>query len=166
MNGRDENEIAVVKLILPEQSLHYRDEIEIVVTLIIILGRRRNENESGLETSKPKVYSNHNALSYKAFTSYCFLSCCFADPAEIVSAPLDQQIVEGSGIVLLCNATGNPQPSITWTKQGNKTVLSTSVNLNLVNLTREDNGAVYNCKVQNSLGSAEANATITVWCKY
>lgn len=54
MNGRDENEIAVVKLILPEQSLHYRDEIEIVVTLIIILGRRRNENESGLETSKPK----------------------------------------------------------------------------------------------------------------
>ena len=92
--------------------------------------------------------------------------CCFADPAEIQSAPSDQQIVEGNGVVLFCNATGNPQPNITWTKQGNKTVLSTSVNLNLVNLTREDNGAVYKCKVQNSLGSAEVNATITVWCKY
>ena len=31
---------------------------------------------------------------------------------------------------------------------------------------REDNGAVYKCKVQNNLGSAEANASITVLCEY
>ena len=41
-----------------------------------------------------------------------------------------------------------------------------SETLNLANLTRGDDGAVFKCKVQNSLGSDEANATITVWCKY
>ena len=87
------------------------------------------------------------------------------DPPGIVSAPLSQQVVEGNGVILFCNATGNPQPNITWTKDGNNSVLSTSESLNLTRLTSEDNGAVYKCKVENVIGSTEGNARITVLCK-
>ena len=67
---------------------------------------------------------------------------------------------------LHCNATGNPKPQITWTKEGKSSVLSTSETLELTNLSSDDNGVVYNCKVSNSLGFDEANATITVFCEY
>ena len=88
------------------------------------------------------------------------------DPPEIATAPLSQQIVEGNVVTLFCNATGNPQPNITWTKRGNNIVLSSSETLILTNLTKGDNEAVYKCKVQNNLGSDEATAVITVLCEY
>ena len=69
-------------------------------------------------------------------------------------------------MTLFCNATGNPQPDITWTKQGDGSVLSTSETLKLANLSSEDDGQVYICKVNNSLGFDEANATNTVFCEY
>ena len=67
---------------------------------------------------------------------------------------------------LFCNASGNPQPDITWTKEGERSVLSTSETLELTNLRSKDNGQVYICKLNNSLGFDEANATITVLCEY
>ena len=67
---------------------------------------------------------------------------------------------------LFCNASGNPQPDITWTIEGERSVQSTSETLKLTNLSSKDNGQVYICKVNNSLGFDEANATITVLCEY
>ena len=46
--------------------------------------------------------------------------------------------LEGSNLTLFCNATGNPQPDITWTK-GDSSVLSSTETLYLMNLRREDN---------------------------
>ena len=84
----------------------------------------------------------------------------------IVTSPPDKKVVEGSSLNLFCNATGNPQPDITWIKEGESSVQSTSETLKLTNLSSRDNGAVYICKVNNSLGFDEANATITVLCEY
>ena len=67
---------------------------------------------------------------------------------------------------LFCNATGNPQPDITWTKEGESSVQSTLETLKLTNLSSKVNGQVYICKVNNSLGFDEANATVTVFCEY
>jgi len=86
-------------------------------------------------------------------------------PPEIITAPSAQQVVEGNGVILFCNATGNPQPNVTWTKQGNSSVLSTSGTLNLTRILRGDNGAVYRCRVENYEGSVEATAMITVLCE-
>ena len=94
---------------------------------------------------------------------YVWLS--FVVPPDFITKPLPQEVVESNGATLFCNATGNPQPNITWTKQGNNTVLSSSETLTLTNLTRGDNGAVYICKAQNNVGSQEATATITVLCE-
>ena len=94
-----------------------------------------------------------------------YFSVCCLDPPEIITAPSAQQVVEGNGVILFCNATGNPQPNVTWTKQGNSSVLSTSETLNLTRILRGDNGAVYRCRVENYEGSAEATAMITVLCE-
>ncbi|XP_068686462.1 hemicentin-1-like isoform X2 [Montipora foliosa] len=82
---------------------------------------------------------------------------------EILTAPSAEVVVEGGSLRLFCNATGNPQPIITWKKQDNMTILSVSNTLRLTGLTRKDDGSVFSCKAQNDLGSTEANATLTVW---
>ena len=63
--------------------------------------------------------------------------------------PLSQDIIEGNDVRLLCNAPGNPPPKITWTRQGNSDVLSSSETLLLRNLVSEDDGSVYTCRVEN-----------------
>ena len=99
-----------------------------------------------------------------SYWQYLYIFCCPAVvPADIDSGPSVQQVVEGNGATLFCNATGNPRPNITWTKEGSNSVLSKSESLTLTNLTRKQNGSVYTCKVKNSLGPAkEASAMITV----
>ena len=88
-----------------------------------------------------------------------------ADPPKIITAPLSQSLEEGSEAILFCNASGNPQPNITWTKLGSNSAFPTSGSLTLTNLKKEDDG-VYKCLVQNDLGPAEATATVTVLCEY
>ncbi|XP_074634697.1 hemicentin-1-like isoform X4 [Acropora palmata] len=83
-------------------------------------------------------------------------------PPEIMLKPLSQDIIEGNDVRLLCNASGNPQPNITWIRQGNSDVLSSSETLLLRNLVREDDGSVYTCRVENYLGLKQASVTITI----
>ena len=66
-------------------------------------------------------------------------------PPDIDHAPSAFQVVEGSGLILFCNASGTPKPNITWTKQRNSSELSTSETLTLPKLTREDDGSVFEC---------------------
>ena len=96
----------------------------------------------------------------------CNFCPCFAVPPAIDSAPSAYQVIEGNGASLFCNATGNPQPNITWTKQGNNSKLSTTETLNLTKLMREDDGSVYKCTVMNEVGSTEATTTVTVFCEF
>ena len=84
----------------------------------------------------------------------------------IVSAPLSYTALEGSNLTVFCDASGNPQPDITWTKEGYSSVLSTSETLHLTNLRGEDNGAVYRCKAINSLGFITVYSSIIVMCEY
>ena len=96
----------------------------------------------------------------------CNFCPCFAVPPAIDSAPSAYQVIEGNGASLFCNATGNPQPNITWTKQGNNSKLSTTETLNLTKLMREDDGSVYKCTVMNEVGSTEATTAVTVFCEF
>ena len=79
-------------------------------------------------------------------------------------------VVEGESITLYCNATGKPDPTLTWTKVGNRTPLSNNAILNTGILNRNDtinNIIRYQCTASNGVESpAKTVANITLHCKY
>ena len=83
----------------------------------------------------------------------------------IETSPANQVILESSSVNLHCNATGNPTPNITWTKEGNPTVLYQGETYSIVNIQRQAAGD-YTCTAWNGVGERmNATATVTVHCK-
>ena len=74
----------------------------------------------------------------------------------------------GNNLTLTCNASGDPHPNITWTKQGATAAqfnATTGVLLHLVNVQRQDVGS-YNCTADNGYGTPATNlAVVNVKCK-
>ena len=77
-------------------------------------------------------------------------------------------------MTLSCNASGNPVPTITWTRNGS--VLTSSVprisfgaesrELTITTINKADSGE-YRCVANNSEGNVTSNAaTLDVQCKY
>jgi len=78
-------------------------------------------------------------------------------------------------VTLSCNASGDPVPSISWTRDA--TIISTSGEsrisfgaesneLTITNVSRADKGE-YRCVANNSLGNATSNAAfLNVQCKF
>ena len=100
------------------------------------------------------------------------LSVIFTDQAEITAHPQDVTVIEGSSVSLSCNAAGNPEPTISWTKDGSPISNNSRIssprekNLTITNVNRTDSGE-YRCVASNSLGSDTSNAaTVDVQCKY
>ena len=67
-----------------------------------------------------------------------------SDPALIESAPVDQVVLEKDNVTLHCNATGNPTPNITRTKDNSSSVLHQGDIYSNVNITR-DSAGIYTC---------------------
>ena len=67
---------------------------------------------------------------------------------------------------LPCNATGNPQPTVTWSKRPSIITLSSPGGvLTVTNVSKADSG-VYQCKASNGIGNdAIVTSTIVVNCK-
>ena len=88
------------------------------------------------------------------------------DPATIVRGPLNQTVNETTDLHLFCNATGNPQPLITWFKGLIRLGLPSFDGLLIVrNISKSDAG-IYKCIAINGIGyEADATSTVTVNCK-
>ena len=85
-------------------------------------------------------------------------------------SPEKVTIVEGNKLLLTCNASGEPEPSISWTRIGSLDVLSVSSLLTIVNVSRpetSDNMIQYQCTASNGVGTpATATVYVIVVCKY
>ena len=96
----------------------------------------------------------------------------FTDQPEIITHPKNVTLEEGLTMTLFCNATGNPPPTLSWTKDGspinnnqgipfsgdNKTLFIASIN-------RSESGN-YRCVARNGLGNDLSNpAKVDVQCK-
>ncbi len=76
-------------------------------------------------------------------------------------------------MTLSCNATGNPEPTISWTRNGSpiNTIDNSRISfsafkkrLTIRNMSRTDSGE-YRCVATNSLGNDTSNAaTLDVQC--
>ena len=84
------------------------------------------------------------------------------DAPTIVSGVADLNATEGDQIMLTCQATGYPTPSIRWTYTG---LLQPQHSNNItVNVSRSNDGQV-SCTARNLLGQDEKTAMINVFCK-
>ena len=87
------------------------------------------------------------------------------DRPQITVHPSAVTKPEGSRIILSCNATGNPEPTISWTKDGfsyNNSRTSFSKyykELTIINVTKRDSGK-YECVATNGVGGDTSNATL------
>ena len=80
--------------------------------------------------------------------------------------PSSKVVVEGENVTLHCNATGNPAPNITWTKDDSFTVLHQGDTYSIINTRRQAAGD-YTCTAWNGVGErTNATATVTVHCEF
>ncbi|KAL7298226.1 hypothetical protein TKK_0009216 [Trichogramma kaykai] len=89
-----------------------------------------------------------------------------SSPPVLLVEPQDMEVELGSMIELACRATGKPQPTITWRRdgtivQGNGVRLSKHGSLYLYNVTGRDSGR-YECSAANDEGRASATALLRV----
>ncbi len=96
------------------------------------------------------------------------------DVPEITGLPRNVAKTEGDNVILSCNATGNPVPTISWTINGspvesdNSSKFSFSADtkqLIITNVRRTDSGE-YRCMANNSLGNTFNAARLDVQCTY
>ena len=97
---------------------------------------------------------------------FCFLF--FSVPPKITSNTLNRaDIDEGQDLTLSCNATGDPQPNITWTRDGvpNSQFKVFEHDLRLVDVKRRDVGS-YRCTASNGYGENASEISIVgLHCK-
>ena len=73
---------------------------------------------------------------------------------------------QNQNVTIVCTGTGQPQPTITWSKlggvlpKGRNEVMNDA--LKIYQVTRDD-GGIYTCKADNILGSAMATAQLMVF---
>ena len=84
------------------------------------------------------------------------------------------QRTEGDKIILFCNATGNPVPTISWSINGFSLNTNNSSRMNFsyegrqltIKNVRRTDSALYRCVAENSLGNVTShNTTLEVHCK-
>ena len=118
-----------------------------------------------------------NSLSLSVVAPTCVvLTICFLliVAPQIATQPQGGPVIEGQNVNLFCNASGNPVPTITWTRNGS--VLTSSVprisfgaesrELTITSINRADSGE-YRCVANNSEGNVTSDAaTLDVQCEY
>ena len=96
----------------------------------------------------------------------------FSDQPEIITHPKNVTVEEGLPMTLFCNATGNPPPTLSWTKDGspinnNQGIPFSGDNetLFIASINRSESGN-YRCVARNGLGNDFSNpAKVDVQCK-
>ncbi|XP_066024475.1 fibroblast growth factor receptor 3-like isoform X3 [Pocillopora verrucosa] len=94
------------------------------------------------------------------------VSVTAVDAPNVTVSPEVKTVVEGSNLNLTCAASGQPKPSIKWTKVGSSDFLSNASLLTVVNVTRPrtaNSRTQYQCIASNGVGTpATATASIIV----
>ncbi|KAI4892791.1 hypothetical protein NFI96_028928 [Prochilodus magdalenae] len=89
-------------------------------------------------------------------------------PPSIRSQSSEVTAVLGSSVVLLCEVTGNPNPSITWLKDSRPIVSSPQLTYSQggqtlrVGTVRSEDAGIYTCRASSPAGTALAHYTLSI----
>ena len=95
----------------------------------------------------------------------------FLDPINISGIRGEPTVLEGEDLQLICEASSQVRPNITWTKekpgnQGNTHVVQEGKVLTITNINRIDAGN-YTCTAYNGFGKPESRTIyVNVICEY
>ena len=119
------------------------------------------------ENTIPHIYSLKYFKYVLAFIIIITIIVLFVtDQPEITAHPQDNTRKEGEIVTFTCNATGNPVPTIAWTRNGSPLAstgnsrISLSLDqkqLTITNVNKTDSGE-YRCLANNNLGDATSDA--------
>ena len=96
------------------------------------------------------------------------------DQPEISEHPQNQIVLEGLNVSFLCNASGNPVPTFSWTINGspvnttsNPRITFSAYNTQLIITTvKRTDGGEYKCLASNSVKTVTSTAaSLLVQCK-
>ena len=88
----------------------------------------------------------------------------FLVPPQIVMLPQNNTVNESNPVLLRCEASGYPAPTITWTKDGSQ--LQEAQRTVNIGQSRKSDAGRYVCTVDNGVGQPEtAEAYVIVQCK-
>uniref|UniRef100_A0A8D3CTD2 Netrin receptor DCC n=1 Tax=Scophthalmus maximus TaxID=52904 RepID=A0A8D3CTD2_SCOMX len=109
------------------------------------------------------VYSCAAANKNQNITAQAELSVLV--PPQFLNYPTNTLAYESTDIELECAVTGNPPPTVRWTKNGEEVIPSDyfqivdGSNLQILGLVKSDEG-FYQCVAENSAGSSQAMAQL------
>ncbi|XP_022807335.1 hemicentin-2-like [Stylophora pistillata] len=84
-------------------------------------------------------------------------------PSSIIQITQRQNITEGENVILVCNVSGVPPPTVYWMKPNGERV--SKYKLEVKNISRSEAGE-YKCEASNECGNATKMTSIDVQCKY
>ena len=98
---------------------------------------------------------------YVYTSNYFYLLFC-AVPSKVY--PLENiTVMEGEDRTLICNVSGSPVLTVTWTEVSSSNQ-SSGVMRYLTNISR-NNAGEYKCEAANDCGNSSASTFLTVHCK-
>ena len=97
-----------------------------------------------------------------------FLPVLVVGPFAVIQPPKIRTVNEGENVSLTCDASGLPNPMITWTKVGESKVLFVGRTYTIVNISRvAGNTLQYQCTASNGVEHPVYDrANVTVQCEY
>jgi len=98
-------------------------------------------------------YKLASVLTHHNHVVYAFAGALFPYAPVIESAPMTTFLRLYQRLVLMCTASGNPQPTITWYKDGRMILGEISPLLVIEEVELSDRG-VYHCTAINTQGNA------------
>ncbi|RXN30305.1 NT-3 growth factor receptor isoform X1 [Labeo rohita] len=126
----------------------------------------QQRGEAGLHTQK--LYCKNGASKIR-LRSMSIVSC---DMPDISVAHSNLTVLEGGNVTLSCNGSGSPVPEVDWTVNGLHSINTHqsnvyppnihSINLTLVNVSRDDNGFVLTCISENVVGMTNVSLQLAV----
>ncbi|XP_062868458.1 NT-3 growth factor receptor [Trichomycterus rosablanca] len=126
----------------------------------------QQKGRAGLQTQQ--LYCKNGAYKIRLRA----MSIAHCDLPDISVTHSNLTVMEGDNITVSCNGSGSPLPDVDWTVKGLHSINTHqsnvywpnihSINLTLVNVSREDNGFVLTCISANVVGMTNTSLQLAV----